>query len=495
MATEASIRKTIRRLQEALEKRKTKLIGQLDQLTQQKMKSLAAQRDKFELVQTRLSSCLDFVSESLRTGSQAEILAAKKPVVQQIEEMTAEFKPELLVPAEHTDLKFTTTAELTPACRRFGKVHACHVTGKGLEVATVGEQATVTMDVVDAEGQECKKNITCELVSCRDATSVKCSVKKREGNQYEVSYQPTSRGRHQLHIKVESQHIRGSPFAVFAKLPIQKLGIPIRTIDSLNEPWGVAVNERGQIVVVEHDGHCVSIFSANGRKIKTFGVRSWTPGQFNGPHGVAVDHDESILVADMENSRIQKFTSRGWFTTAVGSKGFGPLQFSYPVGISINPRNKKVYVADNGNHRIQILNCNLTYSSRFGSQGSGNEQFQYPRDVAFYSTGMVYIADFGNCCIKVFTEVGQFPRKFRMRGTGGELYRPSSIAIDSDDVVYVTEYDNHRVSIFTCQGQFLRSFGSCGTGPGQFNTLRGIAVDRDGLVYISDFWNHRVQIF
>ena len=504
MEIEASIHKTIRRLQEALEERKTVLIGQLDQLTQQKMKSLAAQRDEFELVQTRLSSCLDFVSESLRTGSQAEILAAKKPVVQQIEEMTAEFKPELLALVERADLKFIATAELAPACRQFGKIFTVspekfHATGKGLELATVGEQATVTMHVVDTEGQECEipiVDIACELVSCRDATSVKCSVKKREGNQYAVSYQPTSRGRHQLHIKVESQHIRGSPFAVLAKLPIQRLGTPIRTIDGVKGPWGVAVDERGQIVLADGGRHRVSIFSASGEKIKTFGVKGPAPGQFSGPHGVVVDCDGNILVVDGGNNRIQKFTSGGHFITAVGAEGNKPLQFSNPVGIGINPRNKKVYVADNSNHRIQILSCDLTYSSRFGSQGSGNEQFKYPWDVAFDSTGMVYIADLGNCCIKVFTEEGQFLRKFGTRGTGGgELVRPSSIAIDSSDVVYVTEYDSHRVSMFTCQGQFLRSYGSHGCEPGQLKYPTGIAVDRDGLVYVSDRGNNRVQFF
>ena len=506
MEIEADIHKTIQRLQEALEERKTELIGQLDQLTQQKMKSLAAQRDEFELVQTRLSSCLDFVSESLRTGSQAEILAAKKPVVQQIEEMTAEFKPELLVPAEWADLRFTTTAKLTPACSQFGKIdistvspEKCHATGKGLEVSAVGEQATVTVHAVDTEGQEYAKHIAdtaCELVSCRDATSVKCSVKKREGNQYAVSYQPTSKGRHQLHIKVESQHVRGSPFAVFAKLPIQKLGTPIRTIDGLKGPWGVAVDERGQVIVAEYNGHCVSIFSASGNKIKTFGENGSAPGQFSHPRGVVVDSDGNILVVDGGNNRIQKFTSGGQFITAVGAKGNKPLQFSYPVGISINPRNKKVYVADQCNHRIQILNCDLTYSSSFGSQGSGNEQLQNPLDVAFDSTGLVYIADFGNHCIKVFIEEGQFLRKFGTKGTGdGELYHPYSIAIDSSNVVYVAERDNHRVSMFTCQGQFLRSFGSRGSEPGQFNEPFGIAVDRDGLVYVSDRGNNRVQFF
>ena len=500
MAIEANIHKIIRRLQEALEERKTELIGQLNQLTQQKMKSLAAQRDGFELVQTQLSSCLDFVSESLRTGSQAEILAAKKPVVQQIEEMTAEFKPELLVPAEQADLKFTANAELTLACSHFGKVYACpispdkcHATGKGLEAATVGELATATVHAVNAEGQECEEplvDIACELVSCRDATSVKCSVKKREGNQYEVCYQPTGRGRHQLHIKVESQHIRGSPFAVFA---VRKLGTPVRTIN-VNKPRGVAVDERGQIVVAECGGECVSIFSARGEKIRTFGVKGSAPGQFTGPSGVAIDCDGNLLVGD--ERCIQKFSPQGDFLMSVGTKGSKPLQFSSAMDISINPKNKRIYVCDHQNHRVQILNSDFTFSSSFGSCGSDNGQFNYPWGVTTHSSGCVYVADTGNNCVKVFTEEGQFLRKFGKRGRGdGELNGPIIVTIDSDDTVYVTDSSNNRVSMFTCQGQFLGSFGSHGTAPGQFTGPRGIAVDRDGLVYVSDWLNNRVQIF
>ena len=80
-------------------------------------------------------------------------------------------------------------------------------------------------------------------------------MKKTEASQYEISYQPTSRGRHQLHIKVEGEHIKGSPFPVVVKLPVRKLGTPIKTIGGVNKPWGVAVNKRGDIIVTENSGH------------------------------------------------------------------------------------------------------------------------------------------------------------------------------------------------------------------------------------------------
>ena len=499
------ILKTIRQLQEALEVRKTELIGQLDNITQRKLKTLAAQRDQIELVQTQLSSCLDFVKESLRTGSEGEILAMKKPVVKQVEEITAGFKAEVLVPQERADIRFSaSTRELTQTCQQFGKVYTCpaspercYATGKVLGVATVGEQATAILHAMDADGKECEQplvNTSCELVSDAGGPTVKGAVQKKEKNKYTISYQPTHRGRHQLHIKVEGVSIRGSPFGVVARRNIQKLGTPIKTIGGLNRPWGVAVNQRGEIIVAESSGHCISIFSSIGEKIRTFRSMGSAQGQFIGPRGVAVDGDGNILVAS--NHCIQKFTAGGKFLTTVGQYGSKQLEFSYPAGVAVNHRNRKVYICDKDNHRIQILNADLTFSSSFGSHGRGDGQFNWPWDVAFDSTGNVYVADSSGHRIQVFTAEGQFLRKFGKKGSGdGELNFPSSVSIDSDDIVYVTEDDNHRVSMFTSEGQFLRSFGTKGEGPGQFSSPRGIAVDRDGLVYVSDTENNRIQIF
>ena len=66
------------------------------------------------------------MKESLRTGSEGEILAMKKPVVKQVEEITAEFKAEILVPQERADIRFSAagTPELSQTCQQFGKVYS-----------------------------------------------------------------------------------------------------------------------------------------------------------------------------------------------------------------------------------------------------------------------------------------------------------------------------------------------------------------------------------
>ena len=68
------------------------------------------------------------------------------------------------------------------------------------------------------------ETVMSELVSVANNMKIECSIMAIEASKYEISYQPSSRGRHQLHIKVEGEHIKGSPFPVTVRLPVKKLG-------------------------------------------------------------------------------------------------------------------------------------------------------------------------------------------------------------------------------------------------------------------------------
>ena len=506
-AIEANIHDNIGRLHEVLEVRRTELIGQLHEMIQRKLKSLAVQKDEIETIQAQLSSCLDFTRESLKTSNQDEVLMMKTNIVNQVNELTTPFPPDILEPNTEADMKFLASPDVTDMCQTYGQIFSqelpdplkCQATGEGLEVAMVGEKSTAVLQVINFKGQSCVESflsLQCELSSEMTGARLRGSVEKMEQGQYRISYQPTIRGRHQLHIKVEDRHIRGSPFDVMVKLPLEKLGTPIRTIDGVRRPRGVVVNQKGEVVITEVDKCMVSVFSPDGERLQSFGSRGSGQGQFEYPWGITTDGDGNILVADCCNHRIQNFTTSGQFLSKVGGKGNGPLQFNNPMEIAFNTVNK-VYVANEQNDCVQVLNSDLTFFSKFGKKGSGKGQFEYPRGIACDSTGNVYVADYGNHRIQVFTAEGRFLRAFGKRGySRGELTFPSGIAIDTNDVVYVSEGDsNHRVSVFTSKGRFLTSFGGYGTEPGKFKFPSGLAVDSSGFVYVCDNRNNRVQVF
>ena len=504
----ANIKTTIQHLQEALEVRKTELIGQLDQITRQKLKTIAAQRDQIQLVQTQLSNCLHFVKEGLTSGSKGNILAMKKPMVEQIEEISTQMNASLHVPLEKADINFVVKDSDMQVCSKLGDLYTkspcpdrSMVSGKGLTSAKLGETAAVLAELRDQHGLEIDDTITadvtCELELCADSTSTKGQVENRERGKYKITYEPTRRGKHQLLVRVNGKHLRGSPFAVIVKLPVTMLGSPVKTIAGLRRPWGVAVNSLGHVLVAESEGCQIAVFSPGGEKlIKTIGKKGLLRNQFEKPVGIAVDSDDNILVTDISSVSIQKCDASGKMIKHAGRLGYGPLEFTYPTGIGYNRTNGRIYVTEwESNHRVQILNADLSY---FGTLAKEEKPFASPSDIAFDSTGNVYLVDSDHNAIKVFSQSGDYLGKF-----GGkektqkrvQIQIPSSICIDDEDVVYVTEREKHCVSIFTTQGRFLHSFGTRGKGPGELNHPHGIAVDAAGHVYVSDYHNNRLQVF
>ena len=499
-AVENEIHDTVGQLHETLDVRKTELISKLHKTTQRKLKDLAVQRDQMETILAQLSSCLDFVGESLKTSSQGEVLMMKTNIVNQVKELTSPFQSDSNTEA---DMKFVPSQDMTSRCQNYGRVFSAkspdpskfQATGKGLKVAVVGGKSTAVMKAINHVGEPCCMGsihlLQCVLVSEITGATERGNFKHKGQNLYEISYQPTIKGKHQLCIKVEDAHIRGSPFAVTAELPVEKLGTPILTIDGVEIPCAVVVNQRGEVVVVECGKHCISIFSPSGEKLRSFGTRGSGQGQFKSPHGVTVDGAGNILVADTDNHHIQKFTANGQFLSAVGTKGKKPLEFDTPIDTVFNARNDKVYVVDYKNSRVQILNSDLSFSSTFGKKGSGKGQFSDMGDIACDSTGRVYVVDTGNSDIKVFTAKGQFLMTFGR----GELNYPWGIAIDSNDNVYVSDYLNHCICLFTSEGQLVTSFGRWGSGPGEFDSPEGMTVDSSGVVYVCDYNNNRIQVF
>ena len=499
----AEIHTAMAHLRQALEVRETELVGQAEQTAQQKLKTLAAQRDGFELQLDQLRSCQDFVEESRRTCSQGEILRMKRSLVKQVRDLTGSFKAETLALAEQAHMKFAhSLPELVKTCQQFGKLcchpvvpEKCRASGEGIKkVATRGQTVALSVEALDGEGEAYLRpvdSLRCELVASDGSSRVRGTVKRRNQNIYNISYQPQVTGEHQLHILIEEQPILNSPFSV-AVLP--NFTSPAKVIGGLKRPWGIAVGDGGEMVVAEFDGHCVSTIYTSGKK-RLFGTPGSGIGQFCGPEGVAIDSGGNIFIVDHNNHRIQQFSSTGKHLQTVGSWGSGPLQFQYPLNITVHPKTGKLYITEYKNHRVQVLNPDFTYSNSFGRKGSSNGEFITPRGISTDREGEVYVADSNNHRIQVFTADGVYLRQFGKKGKGeGKLNMPAGVAVSPGNIVYISEYGNHQVSIFSTDGQFIKSIGRR-NNPIQFSHPSGIALDKQGILYVCDAGKCHIQTF
>ena len=504
-AIEVTIHRAFNNLQETLDVRKTKLIGQLHEIAQGKLKGLAVQRDQLETTQAQLSSYLLFMGENVKTGHQGEALRLKNTTLSKVKELIATFRMDNLELNTHADMIFSASEDTIAACQNFGDIGAqdklevdpskCYATGKGLEAGILGEEASAFLQVVDFMGRASEIQINsfsnCELVSEITGIRVLGTLKrKKEKNRcktrYRISYQPTIKGKHQLHITVKGQHIKGSPFSISVKSPVVKFDTPILTINGVDHPESVAINRRGEIVVTESGRNCVTVFSPSGERLRVIGSCGSDEGQFNKPRGVALDQEGDIFVTDSGNHRIQKLTAEGQFLAAVGTEGSGPLHFSDLHGIAFNISNSRLYIVDRyPNHCVQVLNFDFTFHKLCGRKGKSEGFFDYPWGITCDSTGKVYVADTSNSRIQVFTAemdflylIGGMAQFFGIGKSYYKLHLPVSVAVDKRGVVYVGDHGlKSTVSVFTPQGNLLAAF-NCSSW------TDGLTVDDNGVLYV-----------
>ena len=348
-----------------------------------------------------------------------------------------------------------------------------------------------------SENVEKSFKITAELVQERSKVATACNVKQENGR-HRVTYQPASKGRHSLHIRVNGRHIQGSPYPLAVAPSSESVYKPFKSLRGFTGPFDIAVNSKGHMVVIERATYCISVLTSEGEKIFSFGSQGSERGQLNLPCGVTVDLNDCIYVTDTNNHRLQKYTSEGKFIQGVGGssgKSSKHLKFNSPAGICFNRTNYLLYVCDQLNHRIIALTADLIVVRCFGDKGSKMGQLHTPTSVAFDSENNLYVTDYGNNRVQVFTAEGEFLVTFCNQANGSRLEKPYAIAIDSSDTVYISEKDRQCVSVFTSQGKYITSFGEMGSNLGQFNGVPGLCADRDDSIIVADFSNNRLQMF
>lgn len=503
---EGSIHEATDKLCKMVDIRRTALIDQLHRVTEKKLKYLAADRDGCEFVHERLASSAQMLRDCLDLQSEAEILQKEGAVTENVKKMTSGFEPGGLQSSIEANMVFSLSPEFTQMWRNFGEIFTpeevdplqCTARGEGLEIAFVKETSVVYLRTCNYKGEPCIDSTpSCELVFQKTGAVETCLVISKGQNLHQISFQPQSRGRYSLHIKITDRHIKGSPFSLAAKIPVDRIRRPILVIERVVEPWGVAITKDDNLVVSECRESKISIFNLSGKLVRSFGVFGTETKQFKYPRGVALDSEDNIFVVDSYNHRVQKFTQTGQFLASAGHQGTDPTAFVDPKGIAFNSANNKLYVADV--HTIKILTTDLDFVGMFGRPGKG--QLTNAFSVACDSVGNVYVSDKSNS-IQIFTSQGEFLRVFQSGKNlwgGGKtttVNTPVALAIDDCDHVYVSEDGHHHVSVFTHSGTCKASFGKEGPALGEFKHPRGLAVNNStGVIFVCDFENYRVQAF
>ena len=481
-AVAGTTEQSFKQLHEILRKREKQLLDRASELKQQKLDNLGAQTKGFALATSEIQGLVEFVERSIENATDEEFMSLQQHIQEQIQEQCAKHERINLIPAEvaNVGVRVACAEGISDLCQKNAEVIVladptkCTAEGPGTKVAEVGKSAQFTVRTVYQNGQLCREQqvVEAELKSVVNDSVVHTKVTSKGRGVYEVTCTPEVHGRHTLIVKVNGTQIAGSPFLVFVKIHPTQLGEPVRVLEGVRSPWGIALNSKQQLVVAE-SGKKVAVFDREGKEVQTI-----TCKEFSYPSGVAVDKDDNIYVSDNGNYSLFKFSKEGKLMKVVGQRGTQPGEFNNFSMIKII--DDKLYVCDRGNKRVQILNTEMKYVNSFGCHGGGDGQFKEPNDIAQDKAGNLYVTDYLNNRIQVFDCKGQFLSTFSKKGAASkQLKFPCGICVGSDQLVYVCDRGNKCVSVFKTSGEFVTSFG-------QFSDPGGIVIDDDGFVYVGN---------
>ena len=364
--------------------------------------------------------------------------------------------------------------------------------GKGINEAIVGLEAQLVVTTRNAEGQQYHEDFDSVTLEIRNRECDNCAaevqVQDNKDGTYKIKYFAKETGTCSASVKVNGEHIRGSPFEVQVKprqfRPVLSFGEQI-----LKNPWGVAVNEQDEIAVSDTGNQKIHLFKSDGTHIKSFGGEGTQPGEFSRPSGIAL-HANNIIVAEQNNSRVQEVSKQGQYLSHFGAQGSLDRQLHRPCGLSIDS-DGNILVADSLNKLIKIFSVGGQFLSKIGRENSFTKLFH-----CIQHDNYLIVSDVCDHSVKCFDRKGNFLYKFGTKGNAdGEFNEPHCLFMNKAGLLMDCDTLNHRVQVFELSGKFVTKFGTKGSGMGEFEKPVSAAVLSDGKIIVTDFLNHRVQLF
>ncbi|CAF0763322.1 unnamed protein product [Adineta steineri] len=237
--------------------------------------------------------------------------------------------------------------------------------------------------------------------------------------------------------------------------------IATRTITGVSNPCNLVVSMNGDIYVDNSNG--------DGQ------VDKWTLNSTSGVgmmniskscNSLFIDTNNTLYCSQSDLNRVIKLNLNDNSSTPVtiagnGSIGSAANLLSRPWGIFVDT-DFTLYVADCNNNRIQRFKSGeMNGTTVAGSTAPGTISLSYPGSVAVTGDGYLFIMDSGNYRI-IRSSAGGFQCvagcSMLSGSTPDKLNNARQIAFDSSGNIFVTDDDNHRVQKFTLKSNSCGKF-------------------------------------
>ncbi|XP_070572077.1 tripartite motif-containing protein 2-like [Ptychodera flava] len=414
-----------------------RLIEELKSIYKIKLKNATADIDEMELKHGNIKSACSCIETLMRHGNAVQLFSAKNDVCYCIEQlMTIE-----------TDLKTHNDEAVFRASDELDE--------QGILGIFRSDVCVSKCTVENIPEQLWKGDSADLLITTRDSTGkhvipfldqpMKVKVIKPDASWEDVNVSDSRDGSHRLRVCGQMDgkyHI----FVIIDDQPIPGCPVIIPVIKGFVHP-----------------------FSSKGN----------AEGQYNRPSDVAINKDGDIVIVDTNNGRLQITTREGRLKKIID---FKQLRFFRPVNIAISSDNM-YYILDGSRYGSQVV-----VSDENGCVIQCFAKLKNPKGIGISPVdGNVYVTTCEDLHIKVYTKRGDYCRSFGPRGNGpGEFDDPHGIVVGSTGMVFVADYNNKRIQVFSSNDQYLYSF-DCKEEWNDLVSPMGLSIVNDKYVYVGGY--------
>ena len=423
-----------------IERRKEQLLEEARRKVSEKMENLQGQKKNMSISGAEVQSIVDYTQQCVKHCSDDEVMCMHAEIGSRIKQEIEEHKSgRNLTPVEEVDIGvevscaealehlFQTQAKITqlPVCLVINRISS------KAEVNHLTEVILHTSKLCNNKPTRRALHIDCHLKSLLNASPITTNIKDIGANQYQVQFTPTLRGRHELTVSVDGRQVAGGPFPVFVSVPPTQLDQPVKVWDGIARPIGITVNTAGEIIVAEYSGDVV-VLDKEGRRLRNI---NHSEHQFQYLHGIAVDSDDNIYFTDLDTNQIFKSNKN-----CNKVQGYKVQQVKGPGHYSVAVVGNEVMVTERGNGgRIMVYDRELKYARQI--VGADKSSFYFLSSDSHHN---VYVSDYGNRSVQVFSNDGEFLRSFGCDENGvARLKSPWGVCV-AGQYVYVADYSVHH---------------------------------------------------
>ena len=460
-----TIKQSFAQLKAILQQRERELLSKAVILAREKKDALTAQRKGLQMAETEIQKLVEFVEQNVENTSDQDLMVIRTQLQAKMEEEEKRHQQLSLEPATTADITYDPPSPDTIP-RNLAEVFRLSLRIGSISTAELGKPMTVTLGALPHRNP----TIQAELKSLVDpASSVQADIIQKGVGVYNITCTPRVRGRHNLMVKVNGKDIVRSPFRVFVKIHPAQLGPPVRTMTGVSMPWGIALNNKQQLVLCECGVEKVSIMERDGKRVQTIEC-----DKFQDLCGVATGPDGATYVTDRGAECLFKFSKDGRLLKLVQNK----LKDPYFIKTIRN----QLYVSDHDNNLVKIFDTDCNVIGTIPTN-----ECPKPYDIAEGDDGL-YVVGGGKIGVYSCASNGDFIRHLNIQPSSVKLSGPMGICFDCSGHLFVTQTGSgvHGVYVFTPSGEHVASFDLASSGVSMGNPA-GIVIDEDGFVYVCDF--------